>query len=171
MTTKRPPAQPPADVDFEALDETARHSCQARKLKRSRSASWATQTFESLETFFVNLSNPQGLVLADDQAIGRIANDDSPTPILSFADVETQEGIAGEKPSVTFELKLSSPPADEVTVDFATADGTARASELDYLAQNGTIVFLPGQQKAFVTVTVLGDFDVETNETFLPEPG
>ncbi|MFT5326217.1 MAG: disulfide oxidoreductase YuzD, partial [Planctomycetaceae bacterium] len=122
--------------------------------------------FESLETFFVNLSNPQGLQLADDQAIGRIFNDDSPTPILSVSDGQVDEGIAGEKPSVTFNLRLSSPPAEQITVDFATADGTAESSNLDYLATNGAVTFLPGQQTASVTVTVLGDANVETNETF-----
>ena len=123
-------------------------------------------TFESLETFFVNLSNPLGLELADDQAIGRIVNDDSPTPILSVSNGQTEEGITGERPSVTFNLTLSSPPTEIITVDYATGDGTAASASLDYLATNGTITFLPGQQTASVTVTVLGDSNVETNETF-----
>ncbi|MDA1164900.1 MAG: autotransporter-associated beta strand repeat-containing protein [Planctomycetota bacterium] len=123
-------------------------------------------TFESLETFFVNLSNAQGLTIADDQAVGRIVNDDSPTPVLTVTDGSLEEGIVGERRGLTFNLALSSPPAATVTVDFATADGTAALFNQDYVAQSGTVTFLPGQQTATVVVTVVGDATVETNETF-----
>ena len=152
-------------VDFEALNETLIF-LPGETTQTITVSVLGDATFESLETFFVNLSNPQGLELADDQAIGRIINDDSPTPFLSVSNGGTEEGIAGERPSVTFNLSLSSPPAETITVDYATADGTARTSNNDYIAQNGTIVFLPGQQTASVTVTVVGDADVETDETF-----
>ena len=152
-------------VDFVALNETLTF-LPGETTQTITVSVLGDTTVESLETFFVNLSNPQGLELADDQAIGRIVNDDSPTPVLSISNGRTKEGIAGERPSVTFNLTLSSPPADVITVNYATADGTARTSNNDYLAQNGTIIFLPGQQTASVTVTVLGDFNVETNETF-----
>ena len=154
-----------SNVDFVSLDETLTFFPGETTHTITVSVPGDT-AFESLETFFVNLSNPQGLQLADDQAIGRIFNDDSPTPILSVSDGQTDEGIVGEKPSVTFNLQLSSPPAEQITVDFATVDGTAESSNLDYLATNGTVTFLPGQQTASVTVTVVGDTNVETNETF-----
>jgi hypothetical protein len=123
-------------------------------------------TFESLETFFVNLSNPQGVTLGDDQAIGQILNDDSPTAVLTVSNVRHTEGIAGERRSAEFTLTLSSPPSASVSVSYATADGTARTSEQDYLEQNGTVTFLPGQQTASITIPVLGDGTVETDETF-----
>ena len=152
-------------VDFVALDETL--TFLPGETTQTITVSVLGDTaFESLETFFVNLSNPQGLEIADDQAIGRIVNDDSPTPLLSVSNAQTEEGISGERPSVTFNLTLSSPPTELITVDYATGDGTASSTDLDYLSTNGTITFLPGQQTASVTITVLGDSNVETNETF-----
>jgi hypothetical protein len=53
-----------------------------------------------------------------------------------------------------------------VTVDFATADGTA-ASGLDYMALTpGTLTFAPGEMSKTVTVEVIGDTAVEPTETF-----
>ena len=54
-----------------------------------------------------------------------------------------------------------------VTVDFATADGTATAPS-DYVTTSGTLVFpaeLP-KKKRFVTVKVKGDRVRELDETF-----
>ncbi|MDA0919878.1 MAG: hypothetical protein O2945_12485 [Planctomycetota bacterium] len=152
-------------VDFIALDETLTF-LPGETTQTITVSVLGDAAFESLETFFVNLSTPQGLELADDQAIGQIINDDSPTPFLSVSNGQTEEGITGERPSVTFNLTLSSPPTDIIAVDYATGDGTASSTGLDYLATNGTVTFLPGQQTASVTVTVLGDSNVETNETF-----
>ena len=53
-----------------------------------------------------------------------------------------------------------------VTVDYATADGTATAPG-DYLAASGTVTFLPGETSRPVTVTVNGDTLDEANETYL----
>lgn len=51
-----------------------------------------------------------------------------------------------------------------VTLDFATADGTATAGS-DYAA-NGTLNFAPGDTAEPVTVLVNGDLVDESNETF-----
>ena len=54
-----------------------------------------------------------------------------------------------------------------MSVNFATADGTARASDRDYVAKAGTLVFAPGQTRKTVTVTVMGDGRREADETLL----
>src|SRR5262249_9557236 len=64
-----------------------------------------------------------------------------------------------------FTLSLSSPSADTVTVDYATADGTAQAG-LDYVAAAGTVPFAPGETTQTVGGTILGDAIKEPNETF-----
>ena len=50
-----------------------------------------------------------------------------------------------------------------VTVDWATADGTAKAGE-DYLADAGTLTFAPGETEKTVAVAVLDDAHDEGEE-------
>jgi len=52
-----------------------------------------------------------------------------------------------------------------VTVNFATADGSAFAGS-DYVATSGTLTFAPGTTTQPVTVNVIGDTTPEPNETF-----
>ena len=52
-----------------------------------------------------------------------------------------------------------------VTVDFATADGTAHAGQ-DYVATSGTLTFAPHERARTVSVTVNADGVVEPAETF-----
>ncbi len=64
-----------------------------------------------------------------------------------------------------FNLTLSSPSMSTVTVDFATADGSAAAPG-DYTANTGAVTFNPGQTSRQVVVQGVGDTAIETNETF-----
>jgi hypothetical protein len=57
---------------------------------------------------------------------------------------------------MTFTLTLNAAVTQPVTVNYAMADGTARAGT-DYVAQNGTVTFQPGQTQATIPVTVLFD--------------
>lgn len=52
-----------------------------------------------------------------------------------------------------------------VTVNWATADGTATAGQ-DYVAASGTLTFSPGETQKTISVTVSGDVVPEPNETF-----
>ena len=51
-----------------------------------------------------------------------------------------------------------------VTVDYAASDGTATAG-LDYVAESGTLTFLPGQTEASFTIPIIFDDVVESIET------
>src|SRR5437016_2436530 len=120
--------------------------------------------FEPNETFFVNLSNPVNATISDNQGAGTIVNDDG-QPTISISDVSQNEGNAG--PTVfTFTVSLSSASFQTITVDFATADGTATTADGDYVAASGTVTFLPGVTSQPVAVTVNGDTKFEPNETF-----
>jgi hypothetical protein len=91
---------------------------------------------------------------------------------LSVDDVTIIEGNAGTAATV-FTITLSAAAASPVTVNYATADGTALAGT-DYLAAAGTLTFAAGQTTKTVTVTVNGDTTVEPAETFslgLSAPG
>jgi hypothetical protein len=44
-----------------------------------------------------------------------------------------------------------------VTVNFATANGSARKNDNDYVAKNGKLTFAPGETSKTITISVKGD--------------
>ena len=122
--------------------------------------------FEPDETFFVNLNNAVNATIGDGQGQGTITNDD-PQPTVGIAATAFRvEGAAGTSGNTTFEVRLSNPSHQTITVAFATADGTATAG-VDYVATSGTLTFNPGEITKSVSVEVTGDNVDETNETFV----
>lgn len=119
-------------------------------------------TQEADETFYVNLSTPSGASLADAQGLGTINNDDYPS--LSINDVSLAEGDSGTT-YFSFTVGLSYASLGTVSVNYATANGTATAGS-DYTATSGTLSFSPGQTSKGITVAVQGDRTEEANETF-----
>src|SRR5207247_1603165 len=120
--------------------------------------------FEPNETFFVNLSNPVNATISDNQGAGTIVNDDG-QPTISISDVSQNEGNVG--PTVfTFTVSLSSASFQTITVNYATADGTATPARGASEPASGTVTFLPGVTSQPVAVTVNGDTKFEPNETF-----
>ena len=59
----------------------------------------------------------------------------------------------------------SAPSTQRITVQVATADGTATAPG-DYVAHSGTVALQPQQQRACFTVTLVDDAEAEGDETF-----
>src|SRR5262249_4464561 len=84
-------------------------------------------------------------------------------PSLSLGDVTVAEGNAGTTNAV-FTVTLSAPSTVPVTVSYATADGTAKASDSDYVATSGTLTFAPGETCKTITVQVKGDKKKEVDE-------
>lgn len=119
---------------------------------------------EANDTFFVNLTLPTNVTIADNQGIGTIIDDD-PLPSISIADASRNEGNSGTA-NLTFTLTLSPVSGRSVTVNWATADGTATAPA-DYTASSGTVTFAAGQTSRTFTVPVVGDLLDEYNETLL----
>lgn len=119
---------------------------------------------EKDETFLVTLSSSQNATIADSQAIGMILNDDS-VPGLSINDVSIAEGNSGTK-NLTFTVTLSKASGQAVSVNYATADGTAKSTS-DYASRTGTLTFAPGSALTrTITVPITGDVAVEANEAF-----
>ena len=76
---------------------------------------------EADETFTVGLSNPVLSTIADGSGTGTITDND-PTPSLSVDDAAGSEGA-----DQTFTVTLSAASGQQVTVNYATANGTAVA--------------------------------------------
>lgn len=122
-------------------------------------------TFEPDETVLLNLSAPTGATISDAQAVGTIVNDDpAPLPTLSINGVRVTEGNSGTV-TAKFSVKLSAASASDVTVRYATANGTATSGS-DDTAKSGTLTFAAGTVSKSVSISVNGDTTVEPNETF-----
>jgi photosystem II stability/assembly factor-like uncharacterized protein len=116
--------------------------------------------FELDETFFLNLSNPTAAEVVRAQGLGTILNDETGYA-LSVSDVSASEGGIA---TFTVSMPVASPQT--VTVDYATADGTAVAG-VDYSAASGTLTFVPGVTSRNVGVALLQDALDEADETLL----
>ena len=115
------------------------------------------------ETFTLSLANPVNAAISDPLGLGTITDNDA-TPTLSVDDVTVTEGDAGTV-NATFAVNLSAPSGRAVSVDFATANGSATAPA-DYVATSGTLDFAAGETAKTVTVVVNADVLDEINETF-----
>jgi probable HAF family extracellular repeat protein len=92
-------------------------------------------------------------------------NDQPPSPpALTIKDVMVTEGNIATS-SAVFTVSLSAASSDTVTVNFATANGSATAGS-DYEPASGTLTFAPGETSKTITVPVYGDRLGEPNETF-----
>ncbi|HAZ45207.1 MAG TPA: hypothetical protein DCZ55_12255 [Cyanobacteria bacterium UBA11371] len=85
-------------------------------------------------------------------------------PQLSISNATVTEGDVGTA-NATFTVSLSQPATKTVTVQYATANSTAKAGE-DYIAANGTLTFNPGDTTKTLSVSVIGDTISEPDEIF-----
>jgi hypothetical protein len=171
-----------AFVEFTTANGTATTSNQDYTAKSgyvSFSAGQTTQTIsidvkgdktsEANETFFVNIVSAGFATIADGQGIGTIVNDDGvappPQPTISIGDASVVEGNSGSR-NMTFTVNLSAASNQTVRVNYATANGTARTSDNDYVSNSGTVTFSPGQTNKTITVAIKGDKKQESNEQF-----
>ena len=106
-------------------------------------------------------SNYDGLESADVS----VSNQDDDTASLSINDVSVVEGT-GANTTATFTVTLDAPVDGGVSVAFISMDGSAMAPG-DYSTVAGTLDFLgnAGEAQTFA-VSVVGDADFETDETF-----
>ena len=81
---------------------------------------------------------------------------------LSVADAEGHEGAGA---TVAFAVMLSRAASAPVTVDYATADGTAMAGA-DYTESSGRLTFTPGETAKTVSVPIIDDTVDDSGETF-----
>ncbi|NOT57725.1 MAG: hypothetical protein HOP18_24230, partial [Deltaproteobacteria bacterium] len=105
------------------------------------------------------------------QAVGNLPDvslvnlDNEVGSTLRINDVSKVEGNSGSS-ALTFTVSLSPVSAGAVTVNYATANGSAVAGS-DYTATSGALTFTAGQTSKTVTVNITGDTTIEPNETFV----
>ena len=111
---------------------------------------------EADETFLIRLSNAQGAVLVDREAVGRILDDQ---PMLNIGDVSVDED-AGD---AVFAVTLDAASVFVVTVGYETLDRSAVEGE-DYVRAAGTLSFAAGERQKQVIVPILDDAVDEADE-------
>ena len=79
--------------------------------------------------------------------------------------VADARGNGGADAALEFAVTLDAAVDEAVTVDYATADGSATAGE-DYTATSGTLTFAAGERRKTVSVAILDDAIDEGEETF-----
>jgi hypothetical protein len=114
------------------------------------------------ETYGFTLSNAFNAVIGDGIAQGTIWDDD--TSLASIGDATAIEGNNGSI-TVSFNVTLSLAADRAVTMNWATANGTATAPG-DYDAAGALLTFDIGQTSKTMSVTVYGDTLTEGDETF-----
>ncbi|MXX35488.1 MAG: hypothetical protein F4Z50_12110, partial [Gemmatimonadetes bacterium] len=106
---------------------------------------------------------PPGLKVDEQYSVATfMIIDDDGLPGLSVDAIDSEYESAGH---LGFEVKLSEKAEQEVRVDYATRDGTAKAGQ-DYRRRSGTLVFWEGQEFKRVWVPLIDDKNVEDTETF-----
>ncbi len=117
---------------------------------------------EAQETFFLDISNVQNATVSSSRGTGFIIDNDGPT--ISINDVSVTEGNSGTK-AATFTLTLSGPSVEAIAIRAISTPGTATTSS-DHNSINLVVTFQPGTVTRTFDVEIIGDTNLESNETF-----
>ena len=118
--------------------------------------------FEVDETFNVNFTlgaTSLGNLLNDTVSISINDDDDAPVFGIAGANVKEEDGTA----SIT--ITKTNPVQMDITVNYATADGTALAG-LDYVAANDSVIFAANETQKTISISIIEDSLDEDEESF-----
>ena len=119
------------------------------------------QIVEFNENFFVNLSQPQNVTIADGQGVGTILNDDG-TSVRFNVDSVTVNETDG---SVQLTVNRIGDLTGAFIASYETLDGTA-SEKSDYTASLATLRFEPNETTKTITIFLTNDALVESSENF-----
>ena len=112
----------------------------------------------------MTLSSPTGgATLGSPSSATVTITDDDPTPTVQFSAASSSGSEATTPASISSDLSAAS--GQTVTVNYATANGTATAGS-DYTATSETLTFNPGVTGQTISVPIINDTAVEGNEAF-----
>ncbi|HFD13258.1 MAG TPA: hypothetical protein ENJ32_12435, partial [Crenotrichaceae bacterium] len=87
------------------------------------------------------------------------------SPTITVSSPTITEGDVGTS-NLDFVVSLSSATSADVTLDYATSNGSATTTDNDYIAISNTTLTIPaGETTATISVTVNNDTSVELDET------
>ena len=124
---------------------------------------------ETDETFTLTATRTAGTTSNTSATGTATIIDDDATPSVSIGNVSVNEADG----TMTFTVTLSAASGQNVSVNYATSNGTATAGA-DYTAASGTLTFAAGSTSQTITVNVAEDTVFEGNETLnvtLSAPG
>jgi uncharacterized delta-60 repeat protein len=164
-----PPATTTDDTptfEFTSTEAGSSFECRVDSLAFTPCTSpYTTQSLASgSHAFEVRATDPAGNIDATPATQSFTVEAPVELPALSIADTSAKEGNGGNK-NIGFTVTLSRSSSDSVTVDWATANGSAATPE-DYTGATGSLTFAAGELSKVVTVLVNGDRTRESNETF-----
>ena len=110
-----------------------------------------------------NCSNTSAICTDDERKLSHSTSDTILGPVgISIADAEVEEGANAV---LVFAIALSRAASSQMTVDYATSDGTATAGA-DYTSTSGELTIDAGSSSATIEVAVLDDEHNEGSEAF-----
>ena len=121
--------------------------------------------FEGNETAIFNLLTGTGYTVGTSNGPTITIVDNDPRPEISINDANVTEGDSGTT-TLTFEVTLSNPSSQTITVNYQTSDFDATVADADYVSKNEPITFNPGEVRKTVDITVNGDTSAENDELF-----
>ncbi|ACL76817.1 Calx-beta domain-containing protein [Ruminiclostridium cellulolyticum] len=123
------------------------------------------EIYEGVEAFYVELYDLSDSTIEMGKATGTgTINDDESKPLISVENITVNEGNSG-KTTASFEISLSTASANDIYVNYATLEGTAKDGN-DFTAATGNLKIPAGKKSGMINVEVAGDTVYEDNETF-----
>jgi len=159
-----------AGVDFSAASGTAVFPLGATQVQVPV-AVYGDTLPEPDERFDLVLSKPMYARIVGARAAATIQNDDGAPPSVAIGAASVQEGDSGAV-QLVFPLTLSVPAPQAISVTYAlsggnTTEGRNATEGRDYQGTSGTLSFPLGATTALLSVPVLGDTDIEFDETVI----
>ena len=116
---------------------------------------------EKAETFTVSLFDPKHARIARGVATATILDSDGGIPTVTIEDAVAHQDAR----VITFQIHVSQPSSQSVSVRYRTADGTATAGR-DYMQRSGLATITPGSVQTTIEVPLLNTEAKQQRETF-----
>jgi hypothetical protein len=124
---------------------------------------------DEAETVIVNMGTPTNATLGapSTHTLTITDNDAAPTVAWTSASQSNLESVA----TVTVTAQLSATSAQNVTVPFSVGGASTASNPADYTISASPLTIDAGSLSASLTITVVGDGDVEPSETLIVDMG
>lgn len=113
----------------------------------------------------ITITATNGIAPDATQSFTLTVNPAAVIPSFAVSNASAAEGDTGTT-NFTFTVTKTGTNGAASTVNFTTADGTAMVGNNDYTAASGTLTFADSDTSQTITISVNGDYNIESNETF-----